>query len=181
MLDIYIIIWLFPIIFMFHDFEEIILIKPWFTKNRERIRVSFPKISGILLPYTDTLTTPSLSLGVAGMFMMVCVVTVTAYLSGWYNLWFGVFLAFTLHLVSHCFPGFAFKGYVPAIATSMICLPICCYMIVLFLQYISISFMQAVNYFLIGTVLLVATRLIMHIVMQMFDRWLLLNNLKRGC
>ena len=172
MLDIYTIIWLFPIIFMFHDFEEIIFIKPWFTKNRERIRAGFPRISGKLLPYTDSLTTSSLSLGIAGMFMLVCVVTVTVHMTDWYYLWFGVFIVFTLHLLFHCFPSFAFKGYAPAVVTSVICLPLCCYMIVSFWQLCKISFIQAALFIMIGMVLMAATRLMMHIVMQKFDRWL---------
>ena len=81
MLDIHMIVWLFPIIFMFHDFEEIVMIEPWFTKNKETVKVRFPKISARMLPYADSLTTTSLSLGVAGMFMLICVVTITAYMT----------------------------------------------------------------------------------------------------
>jgi len=45
-----------------------------------------------MLPYADSLTTTSLSLGVAGMFMLIYVVTITAYMTEWYFIWFGVFL-----------------------------------------------------------------------------------------
>jgi hypothetical protein len=157
---------------MFHDFEEIIFIKPWFIKNSERIKARFPKISEKLLPFTDSLSTSSLSLGVAGMFIMICTITITAYMTGWYHLWFGVFFAFTIHLFIHCVPGFIFKGYVPAIVTSVICLPLCYYIIVLFLQLYKLDFNQAALFTMVGIVLLALTRLIMQIVMQKFDRWL---------
>jgi hypothetical protein len=172
LLDIHLIIWLFPIIFMFHDFEEIIFIKPWFAKNRNRLKERFPKIAERLLPHTDTLTTSSLSLGVSGMFILICVVTITAYITGWYYIWFGVFFVFTAHLFIHCFPGIIFMSYVPAIVTSIICLPVCCYMIVSFLQFYEMDFKQAVIFCMIGIVLMAITRLIMQIVMQKFDRWL---------
>jgi len=157
---------------MLHDFEEIIFIKPWFAKNRERLTARFPKISQRLLAHTDSLTTSSLSLGVAGMFTLICVVTIMAHMTGWYYLWFGVFIAFTLHLIIHCLPGFIFKGYVPAIVTSVICLPICCYLIALFLKLIDMDFIQTMLFFIIGTALLAANLLLMHIVMPIFDRWL---------
>ena len=32
-LDIYKLIWLFPIAFILHDFEELILFEPWWKKN----------------------------------------------------------------------------------------------------------------------------------------------------
>ena len=170
--DINAIIWLFPIIFMFHDFEEIIFIKPWFTKNRERIIVRFPKISERFLPYSDSLTTSSFSLGVAGMFILISVVTITAYFSNWYYIWFGVFFAFTIHLLIHCLPGFILKGYVPAIVTSVICLPICCYIIVLFLQQYEMGNKRTALFIVIGCAIMAVTRLAMQPVMQTFDRWL---------
>ena len=172
MLDIHIIIWLFPIIFMFHDFEEIIFIKPWYTKNRERVQVRFPKLSSKLLPHIDSLTTSSLSLGIAGMFMLIGVITVTAYITGWYYLWFGVFIVFALHLFFHCLPSLVIWSYVPAAVTSVICLPICCYIIVSFLQLFKMSSLQASLFIIIGFVVMVVNRLIMQVAMRKFDRWL---------
>jgi len=172
LLDIYMIVWLFPIIFILHDFEEIIFIKPWFEKNRERLTVRFPKMSKRLLAHTDSFTTSSLALGVAGMFMLISVVTITAYMTDWYYLWFGVFIAFTFHLIIHCFPGFVFMGYVPAIVTSVIFLPLCCYINVLFLRLVKIDFILAVLFTAIGIAIMAANLLLVHKVMPIFDRWL---------
>ncbi|MCL1982805.1 MAG: HXXEE domain-containing protein [Clostridiales bacterium] len=172
MSDVRFIVWLFPIIFMFHDFEEIIFIKPWFERNRERVRERFPRVAKRLLPFTDALTTPSLSLGVAGMYVLVCAVTVSAQITGQYLVWFGVFFAFTVHLLVHCIPSFAFRGYVPAVATSVACLPVCSYMNVLFIQTYELGLNQAASFVAVGCVLMAATRLIMQIAMRKFDRWL---------
>ncbi|MCL1974964.1 MAG: HXXEE domain-containing protein [Firmicutes bacterium] len=168
MVDIYLIIWLFPLIFMFHDFEEIIFIKPWFKKNRERIKKRLPKISKILLSYTDVLTTSSFAIGVMGMYILICAVTITAYITGWHYIWFGLFFVFTVHLFLHCLPCFIFKSYVPASVTSVICLPICCYILVLFLQLHQISLDRATLYIAIGFVLMAVTRIAMQILMKEF-------------
>ena len=39
------IVWFFPILFMFHDFEEIILIQQWISKNRHYLSERFPTLS----------------------------------------------------------------------------------------------------------------------------------------
>jgi hypothetical protein len=39
-----IIIWLFPIIFMIHEFEEIIFMRWWLGKNKESILTKYPKL-----------------------------------------------------------------------------------------------------------------------------------------
>ncbi|AWB17802.1 HXXEE domain-containing protein [Clostridium botulinum] len=36
-------------------------------------------------------------------------------------------MAFTLHLILHCFQALIVRKYIPAIITSVICLPICIY------------------------------------------------------
>jgi len=44
------IIWLLPIVFMIHDFEEIIFFKSWMNKNKDYLIEKFPKISKHFLP-----------------------------------------------------------------------------------------------------------------------------------
>lgn len=36
-------IWLFPIAFMLHDFEEIIWFEPWFQENYSKIKYRIPR------------------------------------------------------------------------------------------------------------------------------------------
>ena len=53
MTEINILIALLPIIFMIHDFEEIIMFKPWLTKNSTEIKRRFPKLDAFLTKKTD--------------------------------------------------------------------------------------------------------------------------------
>lgn len=39
------IIWFFPIVFIIHDFEEIIFIQSWISKNGYYLCEKFPKLS----------------------------------------------------------------------------------------------------------------------------------------
>lgn len=41
--EIQILIALLPILFMVHDFEEIIMFEPWLAKNRAELKRRFPK------------------------------------------------------------------------------------------------------------------------------------------
>lgn len=51
-----------------------------------------------------------------------------------YILWCGLFIAFTAHLAIHCFQTFILRKYVPAIITSVICLPACMFIIKYIIQ-----------------------------------------------
>ena len=157
---------------MFHDFEEIIFIKPWLIKNKERLNEKVPKFTRKFASHYDSITTPSLALGIAGMFTLVSIVTITAILTGWYYLWFGTFIIFTIHLVVHCVPGIIFKGYVPAVVTSLICLPICCYLIVVFSQNYKPEMGKTLIFLVIGAIVGGAAFLLIHKCMRLFDKWL---------
>jgi hypothetical protein len=127
--DIKVMVWLFPILFMFHDFEEIIFMQSWVRKNRRYLCDRFPVLSKKLLPRLDNITTSSFSLGAAEEFVLVSIITVVSYATNWYILWVGLFIAFTLHLVIHCFQALIIRKYIPAVITSIICLPVCIYII----------------------------------------------------
>jgi len=179
--DIQFIIWLLPILFMFHDFEEIIFVKPWIVKSKERLARKYPKFSKKFVAHYDPLTTSSFALGVAEEFILVSIITITAFLTGWYYLWFGAFIAFTIHLIAHCIQWIAFKGYVPVIVTSVICLPICCYCIVLFLQLYQLDIGYAVLFSAIGIIITIVNLLALHKAMPAFDKWLIkYQNSKKG-
>ena len=170
MTDIKVIIWLFPILFIFHDFEEIIFMKSWVSKNRHYLCERFPKLSKRLLPHFDNITTSSFALGVAEEFILITVITVVSYMTNWYILWVGSFIAFTLHLVIHCFQTLIVRRYVPSIITSVICLPICIYIINHIVNLFQLE--TVVLYSIIAFVIMIINLVIMHKVMDIFSKWL---------
>ncbi|BCN31022.1 HXXEE domain-containing protein [Anaeromicropila herbilytica] len=170
MYNMQIMIWLFPILFIFHDFEEIIFMKVWIRKNREYLSERFPSLSKRLLPHFDRITTASFALGVAEEYIIISVITVVSYMTHWYSLWVGLFIAFTLHLIIHCVQVLIVRRYVPAIVTSVICLPVCIYMI----QYVMMFYMldTVILYSVVGLVIMVVNLVFVHRGMDVFDKWL---------
>ncbi|QUH19513.1 HXXEE domain-containing protein [Alkaliphilus sp. B6464] len=168
--DIKVMVWFFPILFIFHDFEEIIFMQPWISKNRRYLCERFPMLSKRLLPHFDNITTSSFAFGVAEEFILISIVTVISYLTNWYNLWVGLFIAFTLHLVIHCFQTLIVRKYVPAIITSIICLPICIYIIRHIVQLFQLS--TVVFYSILGFIIMVVNLCIIHKAMDIFSKWL---------
>ncbi len=67
--NIQVIILFFPILFIIHDFEEIIFIQSWISKNRYYLCEKFPALSKKLLPHFDNITTASFAFGVAEEFI----------------------------------------------------------------------------------------------------------------
>lgn len=169
--DINIIIWVFPMLFIFHDFEEIIFMQSWIKKNRDYLSARFPKLSKSILPHFDNITTSSFAMGVAEEFILISIITVISYVENWYNLWAGLFIAFTLHLVVHCFQTLIVKRYVPAIVTSIICLPICTYIIKHIVGLFTLD--TVVLYSILGFIIMVINLGIIHKFMGVFSKWLI--------
>lgn len=168
--NIHTIIWLFPILFIFHDFEEIIFMQVWISKNRDYLCDRFPTLSKKLLPHFDNITSSSFAFGVAEEFILISIITVVSYMMNWYSLWIGLFIAFTLHLLIHCFQVLIVRKYVPAIVTSVICLPICIYIIKQIIQVSKLNIV--ILYSILGFIIMVINLGVIHKAMDIFSKWL---------
>lgn len=163
-------LWLFPILFMFHDFEEIIFMRAWINKNRSYLSDRFPTLSKRVLPHFDNMTTSAFALGVAEEFILISVITVVSYMTNWYDLWIGFFIAFTLHLFIHVFQALIVRRYIPVIVTSVICLPICMYMIMQIIQVTPIH--TIILYSILCFIIMVINLAAIHKGMTIFSKWL---------
>ena len=167
--DIKVMVWLFPILFMFHDFEEIIFMQSWISKNRNYLTHRFPALSKKLSSHFDQITTSAFALGVAEEFVIISIITVVSYVTNWYILWTGLFITFALHLVIHCIQALVIRKYVPAVITSIICLPICIYIISNGMKLFPLN---DVILFSVLTFALMAVNLILiHKAMEVFSKW----------
>ena len=109
------IIWLFPIVFMLHDFEEIILIELWARKNKVVLLKNHPRVATL---YTEV-STASFALAVSEEFIVLSLITLGSVIFSWYYLWLGALVGFFIHLVVHLIQWIVFKKYIPAIATTI--------------------------------------------------------------
>lgn len=116
-------VWLFPIIFIFHDMEEIIGFGIWLKNNKT---VLSEKYSKVLDTYKD-FSTEGFSLAVFEELVLCIAVSALAIMLDleplWY-LWLGAFVGCTVHFIVHIGQAIWMRQYIPATGTSIICLPI---------------------------------------------------------
>ncbi|MHC1681550.1 MAG: HXXEE domain-containing protein [Clostridiaceae bacterium] len=118
------IVWTFPVIFMLHDFEEIIMAEVWGKRYKKRINSIWTKHQPFGLNYVKLCQTPTFSIGVEILFFLFSLISLFSVIFQNYFLWYSAFLGVTLHLVFvHVFICIRFKNYVPGIITSIIFLP----------------------------------------------------------
>ena len=120
------IVWLLPIVFMIHDFEEIIFFKSWLNKNKGYLTEKFPKIMK-QLPFFDNFSTSAFALAVAVLFMLLSLITLCSVIFDNYLLWLAAFMIFFVHLFMHLAQWIVMRRYIPAIYTTFFALIYCIY------------------------------------------------------
>lgn len=109
----------FPTLFMIHEFEEILLFKWWFRKNANEIKRRFPnRAEKMLADYT--VSTAAFSFIVAEELVLITAISLVSYFFKLYGLFAGLALAYTIHTVIHLVQFIIWRGYIPAIITSVI-------------------------------------------------------------
>lgn len=112
--------WLLPIVFMLHDFEEIIMVQAWVEHNAGQLRTRFPQLASGLLPHLEKLSTSSFALAVAEEFVLLSVVTYVTVELELYSVWAGILVGFFIHLIAHIVQFAIYQRYIPAIFTSVL-------------------------------------------------------------
>lgn len=170
-MDLRLLILLFPAVFMFHDFEEIIFFKVWLRRNKALLNQRFPKLAVRVVPHLERLSTASFALAVAEEFVVLSIVT---YACAWldrYALWYAIFMAFFLHLVGHLGQWLVLRRYTPSIVTSILALPYCVYTFIRFADAGILDRTQLVVWTFIGLALMILNLLVAHTLALRFERW----------
>ncbi len=141
-----------PIVYMVHDFEEIIMMKSWTKSNEKYICQRFPRIARRLVPHLKETSVEGFTLCVAILFLLLGFVTLTALWTGTYLFWMGTFIAFSIHIVIHIIQWIVFQRYIPAIVTSLLCIPYCIYGIICIMN--SFAYVDIFIYTLIMSIVL---------------------------
>ncbi len=119
---------LLPVVFMIHDFEEIILLRVWLRRSGGQLSDRFPPLDELLTDMRRR-STAAFALGVAEEFVLISLVSFAAVYFGYYYIWLAVFVGFSLHLVVHLVQWMVFRSYIPAIVTTFLCLPYVIYVV----------------------------------------------------
>ena len=143
-----------PAVFILHDFEEIIMFKPWLSKNREELKRRFPKFEKFLerQRFFDY-STSAFAVAVMHEFLLIAVVTYLSLYFNAYHWWFAAFSAYFLHLFAHIGQWIIYRKYVPVIITSFLTLPYCFYTFSLFSEAAYMNYNSMVIWALTGVIL----------------------------
>jgi len=112
-----IIIWWFPILFMIHEIEEIIFMKAW-TKEV----VSTGGNNSFEAHALGFVSTEAFTLAVFEEYLIIIAVTIHAWVFESYMVWMGLFCAVALHYVFHILMSILYKAYVPGEASAILLL-----------------------------------------------------------
>ncbi len=160
---------LLPIIFIFHDMEEIIGFG-WFFRNNPEIFERFPRITKA---YKD-FTTAGMALAVYEEFIPFFGIGLLAYYfeNDVLNaLWYGLMLSLTVHFIVHILQSIYIRKYVPSLITSIICLPISVVILINSSKYMNFSLMSVVIIFA-SIILMMANLKFAHWLMHRFGKQL---------
>ena len=148
-------IWLFPLLFIFHDLEEIIGFMPWIEQNEKLLE----KKAAFILNTHKSLSTEGFALAVAEEFVVVLFVSFFAifyHTRFLYLIWLGGFIAFALHLVLHILQAIWLRRYIPALATSVLCLPVSSIIIWKTTTLLHINTIELLVFSLIGVLIVIS-------------------------
>lgn len=170
MIDFKTIVWLLPIVFMLHDFEEIIFFKSWITKNKENLSKKFPKLSKRFFARFENLSVQGFTLAVAEEFILLSVITFLSIIFESYLLWLGIFMGFFIHLLVHLIQWIVFRKYIPAIYTSIISLIYCAYSLDFILSNNLFEIKDIIIWTFIGFGIVIVNLLFAHKLAELFDK-----------
>ncbi len=144
----------FPLLFIFHDLEEIIGMKRFVTRNADMLQRRYP----FLYKRLRRFTTEGFALAVMEELVVFTVLALAALYfdnSLSWNIWFGGFVGLAAHYVMHIGQALLIRRYIPALITSVICLPIS-----VLILYRSYSLIEINGWFVVLGLLIVALNMI---------------------
>lgn len=114
------VIWLFPIAFLLHDFEEIIFVEAWFQKNYVKVFRRVPRRArGFFEEFSHT-TAARFSIPVAMQLIMYIVAAYAAVEQQTFAFLVGFNVLLFLHVFTHIGQSLYFRTYALGVGTAVI-------------------------------------------------------------
>jgi hypothetical protein len=115
-------IWLLPVVFMIHELEEIIFLKPWLNKHINLLPQRLPKAASVMLTQTNNLSVHAFVLIVAEEFLLISGLVLLAFENSWFILISSLVLAICLHNLIHLLQLFVIRKCLPVLFSSIVVL-----------------------------------------------------------
>lgn len=168
-------LWMFPLLFILHDMEEIIGLVPWIHFNETLLTQKAPTI----LKIHKGVTTEGFALAVFEEFILVLSITLLTYFTQSRALklvWLGGFVAFALHLLLHIGQSILLRKYIPALITSTICFPVSAYLITEIVHLWQVSTSEVFLFSLVGSGIVITNLLFALWLVKKYSTWLVHKN-----
>ena len=163
--------WLLPVVFMLHDFEEIVMMPSWLRRHGEEAIARHPFAAG-MMRRVQGLSGSAYAFAVAMVFVLIAGVTLISVLAGLPGLWAGAVVVLGLHFVVHIGQFLAWRGYVPVIVTSVPGLIWCIWALGEALSRGMVTLGETLPWVLFGAVLTPAWLVLAHRLARRVDRGL---------
>jgi hypothetical protein len=158
-------IWLFPIAFIFHDFEEILFWELWLGKHGSEIKARMPAFLAGRVGAILEKSTAQASFSIFLIFCLTVLASFFAAVTGKYGFFLLASGAYFIHGFMHLGQAIVLRKYVPAVITSaLVVIP---YGVVLFARLIEegiVTFPGLLIDILLGAILMIPFILAMHAV-----------------
>lgn len=161
-MDIHLLIWSFLIIFMLHNFEEIIMIERWFNKKYPGVRERVPSFATREIDQLRTISTVQFSMAVCVLFIVASVLVFITITTKQYFLFLGLNIFFALNIFTHPIQSLLLRCYVPGLWTTLaLIIP---YNIIVFYQFNSRGILDVATIVnaLVVTILFIPLLIISH-------------------
>ncbi|TCZ78921.1 HXXEE domain-containing protein [Paenibacillus albiflavus] len=112
-------LWLFPILFMFHDFEEILTVEKWIGEKGEGIYKRLPAFARKVYGGSFQMNTFQFAKDVLWVFIIIVTVTAITVFFDFYLLFLAVLHVFFAHVFTHVGQSILLRMYTPGVITSI--------------------------------------------------------------
>ncbi|MBO4242374.1 MAG: HXXEE domain-containing protein [Clostridiales bacterium] len=158
---------LLPIIFIFHDMEEIAGFG-WFFGNNPWLYERFPKVMDTYRGFTHQ----GFTLAVYEEFIPFFGVSLLAYYfpcQVLFGLWYGIFLSLVGHFFIHIGHTIYIRKYIPCFITSVISLPVSVIILIKSAPFLEVSVLT-ISFIVIGILMMIANFKVAHGVMHYVNK-----------
>ncbi|BAQ23311.1 HXXEE domain-containing protein [Streptococcus troglodytae] len=151
-------VWMLPILFILHDFEEMIFMPLWKKRHHQKL-MTFKK------PFFGSVTQGSaFAVGVLEEFIILLFISGLCQMTHNTLLYLSFVIAYTSHFTIHYIMCLRFKGYVPGVVTASLELPVV--LMIVFRYWPSdISLLPVIVYLFIAMAIAYTNLKIMHQIM----------------
>ena len=151
-------VWMLPILFILHDFEEMIFMPLWKKRHHQKL-MTFKK------PFFGSVTQGSaFAVGVLEEFVILLLISGLCQMTHNTLLYLSFVIAYTSHFMLHYIMCLRFKGYVPGVVTASLELPIV--LMIIFRYWPSdISLLPVIVYLFIAMAIAYTNLKVMHQIM----------------